>query len=79
MYSNCLYNFEAFANKKKIPIAPQIFFTYVKKTIHYTYFVLCLIVYSYTIAIAIAIANKYNTHSLIFTCTVYRRFMHNSH
>ncbi len=23
MYSNCLYNFEAFANKKQIPIAPQ--------------------------------------------------------
>ena len=66
MYSNCLYNFEAFANKIKIPIAPQIFFTHVK-TIYFTlyitltlYFVLCLIVYSYTIAIAIA--NKYNSH-----------------
>ena len=60
MYSNCLYNFEAFANTQKIPIAPQNVFTCVKKTIHYTYFVLCLIVYSYTIAIAIA--NKYNSH-----------------
>jgi hypothetical protein len=69
MYSNCLYNFEAFANKKKIPIAPQNFFLPMSKPyiLHFTlyitltlYFVLCLIVYSYTIAIAIA--NKYNSH-----------------
>ena len=41
MYSNCLYNFEAFANKQKIPIAPQKFFLPMSKPyiLHYTLYI----------------------------------------
>jgi hypothetical protein len=59
MYSNCLYNLEAFAHTKKIPIAPQKFLPMSKPyilhyTLYITHYTLFNCIYSYTIAIAIA-------------------------